>query len=192
MDGPGDITNHLSDLLKGDPQAVQPLWDEYFTRLVSLARTRLRNGRGGIRGPEDVALDAFDSFCRRAAAGRFRKLHNRTDLWGRLMKLTVNKAIDAVRRQEAEKRGGGWTRSAADLEEFLARGPSLSAAAEVADRFRHLMDLLPDDTFRRIVQLKLEGHTHPEIGMEVGVALATVDRKLALVRRLWAEADGDE
>jgi hypothetical protein len=65
------VTIPIEDLRYRNPDAVRALWDRYFQRLVALAREKLRNGRCGMADGEDMALGAFESFCRRAAEGRF-------------------------------------------------------------------------------------------------------------------------
>ena len=55
---------------------------------------------------EDVALNAFDSFCRDAKAGRLPQLDDRDDLWRVLLVITGQKALDLVRHETAGKRGG--------------------------------------------------------------------------------------
>src|SRR5262245_33857275 len=70
MAGEASITGWLRRLAEGDRQAVAPLWQRYFHRLVNLARARLRDGPRRIADEEDVALSAMDSFCRGAEQGR--------------------------------------------------------------------------------------------------------------------------
>src|SRR5262249_5412187 len=69
MASDGSITRLIVLLKEGDRAAAQPLWDAYFRRLVGLARARLRGTPRGMADEEDVALSAFDSFCRRAERG---------------------------------------------------------------------------------------------------------------------------
>jgi len=45
--------------------------ERYFRRLVGLARKKLRAAPRRAADEEDVALSAFDSFCRGAEQGRF-------------------------------------------------------------------------------------------------------------------------
>src|SRR5687768_6855781 len=105
MNGPGAVTGWLDGLRVGDDLAAQRLWEEYFRRLVGLARARLGDRPAGLNDPEDVALSAFDTFCRGVAVGRFPKLNDRHDLWQVLVMLTARKAINAVRREQAIRRG---------------------------------------------------------------------------------------
>src|SRR5262245_45042826 len=115
-DEPGSVTRWLKDLKDGDPVAARPLWERYFGRLVRLAHGKLQRARhAGDADGEDVALSAFDSFCRAARDGRFPKLDDRDDLWRLLVALTAHKASDEVRRARSRKRGGGAVRAEADL-----------------------------------------------------------------------------
>src|SRR5262249_44160402 len=103
----GSITQWLTPLKEGDHAAVQSLWERYFDRLVRLARGKLSGCRGLAADEEDVALSAFDSFCRAASAGRFPKLNDRDDLWRILVALTLRKAIHVRKYSTRARRGGG-------------------------------------------------------------------------------------
>ncbi len=98
------ITIWLKKLIAGDPAAAQPLWDVYFARLVALARARLRFVPRGAADEEDVALSAFDSFCKAVAAGRFPRLDDRDDLWQVLFVITTRKAIGLAHHETCAKR----------------------------------------------------------------------------------------
>src|SRR6516162_8802494 len=113
----GSVTRWIGDLVAGDAagSAAQKLWERYFDRLVHLARDRLRAGPRGPADAEDAALDAFDSFCRGAAAGRFPRLDDRDDLWALLVTITARKASAQVRRERRQKRGGGRIRGEQEL-----------------------------------------------------------------------------
>jgi hypothetical protein len=71
MSAPDSVTNWLVQLKAGDPAAAQALWEPYFPRMVALARQRLAGARRREADEEDVALSAFDCFCRGAEQGRF-------------------------------------------------------------------------------------------------------------------------
>ena len=185
------ITLWLGRLKAGDPDAAGPLWRGYFARLVALARSRLRAAPRAVADEEDVALSAFDSFCRGAGQGRFPRLDDRHDRWQVLLVLTARKAVDLVRWETAGKRGAG--RAVAD-DEALARvagaEPTPEFAAQVADECRRLLAALPDDTLRSVAVWKMEGYTNAEIAARVGLSEGTVERKLGLIRRTWGRGDG--
>ena len=104
----GSITNLYNRLQQGERDGVQKLWEQYFRRLVGLARTKLADvPRHGI-DEEDVALSAFDSFCRGAEQGRFPQLADRDDLWQLLATITARKASDLREYLGRDKRN--WRR----------------------------------------------------------------------------------
>src|SRR5436309_4156959 len=94
MSSAGSVTTWVGRLRAGDGAAAQRLWERYFRRLVGLARERLRGLRRRAADEEDVALSAFDSFCRGVGQGRFPRLDDRNNLWELLVVITARKAID--------------------------------------------------------------------------------------------------
>src|SRR5262245_18719722 len=99
------------------------------------------------------------------------------------MMLTARKTIDAVDRERAAKRGGGEVVGGRSFEAVFGNEPTPEFAAEVAEECRALLDRLGDDELRRIAVWKLEGYTNREIARGLGKSLATVERKLDLIRR---------
>jgi DNA-directed RNA polymerase specialized sigma24 family protein len=179
----------LAQLQAGDPAAAQPLWDRYFQSLVRLARSRLGARPRRAADEEDVALSAFDSFCRAATAGRFPRLDDRHDLWAVLVTLTERKANALADREGARKRGGGAVRGDSVLGDVdqAGREPTPAFAARVAEECERLLGRLDAEPgLRPIAQWKLEGHTNAEIATKLGKSLPTVERKLALIRSLWS------
>src|SRR5262249_13912931 len=132
---PGSITRWISDLRTGEDEAARRLWDRYFDRLVSLARSELRaRRREAVEDEEDAALNAFDSFCRGMARGKCERLSDRDDLWRLLALLTVRKARDQLQRQAAQKRGGGWVARAAAERPIGVDDRGSDAVADGLDR----------------------------------------------------------
>ncbi len=190
-DGGSSVTRWISALKQGDPAAAGELWESYFRRLVGLARTRLRDVPRLIADEEDVALSAFDSFCRRAEAGGFRRLRDRHDLLQILTLITVRQAVDLRNYQVRQSRGMGQVRSLGELtadrlEAIGGDGPTPELAVQLAEEYQRLMEQLGDSRLRSVATLKLEGYTNDEIAARIGCVTSTVERKLALIRRLWA------
>ncbi len=194
-DEQGSISRLLVDLKAGDAQAVQPLWERYFDRLVRLARVRLATGRRGAEADEeDAALSAFDSFCTGATHGRFPQLGDREDLWKLLVVITARKVAAQLQRRRAQKRGGGRVAATpcddADLlDAIVGHEPTPDFAAEVAEQYRLLLDRLADDGLRHVAVWRLEGYSNDEIAEKLGCARRTVARRLDLIRRIWLEAE---
>src|SRR5262249_25883610 len=166
-DKDGSVTVWIDALKAGEADAAQELWRRYFQALVRLARDRLRGAPRAVADEEDAALNAFDSFVRGAARGRFPRLDDRDDLWRLLLVLTERKALDQARHGRRQKRGGGKVRGRPGAGEADPPGgalvcvagaePTPAFAALVADQCRDLLGRLRDDSLRVVAQLRLEG-----------------------------------
>jgi RNA polymerase sigma factor (sigma-70 family) len=181
------VTVWLGQLQAGDPAAVRPLFDRYFRRLVGLARKRLQNAPRRADNEEDVALSAFDSFCRNAEHGRFPDLSDRESLWRLLATFTVRKASRQMR--------GGAVKTddrSEVLSEVLGREPDPEMAAEMAEECERLLSALSDPELRRVALLRMDGHSVEEVAKKIGCAPRSVKRKLQLIRSIWEREAGDE
>src|SRR5262245_59663885 len=175
------VTLWIAQLKKGERDAVRPLLERYFQRLVQLARARLQGVPGLATYDEDVALSAFKSLCLGAERDRFPQLADRDDLWRLLAVMTVRKAIDLQRRQRPP---------AADpetVEQLLSREPPPELAAEMTEEYRRLLDKLGEPQLQAIALWKVEGYSNKEIADRLGCVERSVERKLYRIRGLWAE-----
>jgi len=198
MSEPADqsVTRWIESLKDGDPAAAQRLWQRYIEALIRLARARLRGAPRRVADEEDAALSAFDSFCRRAEQGQFPDLKDRDGLWALLVVLTARKAADLVKHQGREKRGGGKVHGdsalrsadggsgAGGFDGLEGDDPTPEEAAILAEEVENLLGRLRDPALRAVAVWKLEGHTNAEIAERQGCSLATVERRLAIIRRL--------
>src|SRR5262245_25448769 len=191
MSSHDSVSQWLGRLQGGDPSAARLLWERYFPRLVALGRARLRAAPRRAADEEDVALSAFDSFCRGARLGRFPRLDDRDDLWQVLVLITVRKAIDLVHHERRRARGGRVQTFAdladSEIEALLGAGaePSPALAAQMADECRRLLKKLDEPTLRTVALWKMEGYSNQEIADRLDCVVTTVERKLQRVRRLW-------
>jgi DNA-directed RNA polymerase specialized sigma24 family protein len=191
----GSVSHWLGPLREDDPDAAQRLWERYFQQLVELARKKLR-ALPHREAAEDVALSAFDSFCRGANRGRFPQLADRDGLWRLLVVIAARKAAHYKRDAGRQKRGGavvvvGSGPAEADgetcLEQVVGREPTPEFAAQAADECRRLLGLLGDPELESVALLKLEGYTVEEIAERLGYVPRTITRKLRLIRGLWEQ-----
>jgi DNA-directed RNA polymerase specialized sigma24 family protein len=192
--------SNVRGLKHGDPEAIERLWADYFQRLVALARKHLPKHSRRAADEEDVALSAFQSLCKRAAAGQFAKLDDREDLWRLLVVITLRKARRVMRRGQTQKRGGGrvsgdsgFTADAeknapSNLAELLGEGPTPAFAAEVAEECERLLGQLGDDQLRSIALLKMEGYTVAEIAEKMSCGHRSVERGLQSIRAKWSSS----
>jgi DNA-directed RNA polymerase specialized sigma24 family protein len=199
MSDTGSVSEWVARLKTGEQAAAQHLWEGYFRRLVDRARQKLAGTPRRSADEEDVALSAFDSFCRGAAQGRFPRLDDRDDLWQVLILIADRKAIDLRHHELCARRGGGNVVGEADLgaagdesdSPALARIASAEPAphfvAQVAEEFRRLLSRLGAAELRSIALWKMEGFTVGEIAERINCAPRTVERKLHRIRTLWSD-----
>ncbi len=192
----GSVTRWLGQLQAGDSAAAQQLWERYFRRLVGLARKRLQGTPRRAADEEDVALSAFDSFCRGAEQGRFPDLADRDGLWRLLVMMTTRKAM-LLRRDEGRQKRGGGVHFAGDapadpdeeseLGQILSREPTPEFAAQVSEECERLLRRLDDEELKTVALWRMEGYTVEEIAARLGCVVRTVKRKLRDIRDTWEE-----
>jgi DNA-directed RNA polymerase specialized sigma24 family protein len=192
------ITQWIVRLKKGDAQAAERLWEQYFDRLTGLARARLAGSPRKAADEEDVALSVFDSLCRGAARGQFPKLSDRHNLWALLLVLTARKVCDYRTHEQAQKRGRARVVAVSELddsaarcgalESVLTREPTPGVALILAEECASLLNRLDGD-LRRIALGKMEGLSNREVASQLNCGLRTIERRLDLIRRIWTEDD---
>jgi len=198
MSSPGSISHWISALKEGNSAAAQALWERYYSRLIALARKKLQPVHSRAADEEDVVQNAFHSFFRAVAQGRFPQLNERDGLWRLLVGITANKALKQLEHEHRQKRGGALapvpigTRTPGPEEdtallEVVGDEPTPDFAALVADEYRRLLDLLGDDTLREVAVWKMEGYDNDEIAGQLACSRRTVARKLEAIRILWSK-----
>jgi DNA-directed RNA polymerase specialized sigma24 family protein len=194
----GSVSYWIARLQAGDREAAAPLWERYFRRLVELARAQLQGVPRRAADEEDVALSAFDSFCRGAERGRFPDLLDRDNLWRLLVVLTARKAAHLKRDAGRRKRGGGAPagqhlhggNEEVDLGQLICCEPTPEFAAQVADECRRLLDRLGDHELQAVALWKMEGYTNGDIAGRLACGLRSVGRKLRVIRGVWEQETG--
>lgn len=179
----------IEQLRSGDDHSAEHLWQRYFKELVRLAERRLPLQARRSFDQEDVALSAFHSLCEGVRGGRFPELSHREDLWSLLVVITARKARAKLRAETAAKRGGSAGPVEVELSNILGTEPTPEFAAELVDESERLLALLDDEDLRSIAIRKLEGYQNKEIAEEMGCALRTIERRLALIRQAWSELE---
>lgn len=191
MQEPGSITRWVSDLAVRDDDAARLVWNRYFHRLVALAKQQLQHRSWGGVDEEDVALSALDSFITRREAGGYPQLGSRDDVWKLLSVITRRKALNVMRREMADRRGGGQQVGPGfELLNAFRAEPTPEQAAEVLDEARRLLDIVlsnRDSSLRVIALGKLQGEDNSVLAKQLAVSRRTIERKLELVRLLWEQ-----
>jgi DNA-directed RNA polymerase specialized sigma24 family protein len=190
------ITLWMERLQSGDPDAAEVIWNQYFSRLVAVARLRLQSISRAAADEEDVALSAFKSFCCGVESGRFPDLADRDGIWKLLLVITARKASRLTKRERTEKRGSGKVIHASALDhqadshgdflgEIQGNEPTPDFAAEVIEEYLRLFSILGEGELHQIAIYKMEGFTNVEIAARIGRSEVTVGRKLGIIRKKW-------
>lgn len=192
-----EITVWVQQLADRPETSMEVIWQQYYEKLISVARRRLRGMPRRQLDEEDIVVDAMNSLFAGVQAGRFPDLNDRNDLWKILLTITARKAAKAIRANVAQKRGGGALRGesvfvrpgddgdGAGIANVLGREPSPEFADEVVRQCEELLGDLDDPVLTQIAALKLEGYTHEDIAERLGIAVRSVERKLARIRQCW-------
>jgi DNA-directed RNA polymerase specialized sigma24 family protein len=193
----GSITAWIHQLKAGEADAAQQLWIRYADRLTELARRKLGSAPRRIADEEDVAQSVFHLLCRGAQAGRFQNLHDRDELWWWLLMTTKQKSVDNVRRELAQKRGGGRVQALASrsargdssdelaLDDVIGAAPTPEFLVMLQEQNDRLLGLLRDDCLRSVAMWRMEGFTVAEIAAKLAIGVRAVERKLRLIRDKW-------
>lgn len=183
-DSHGSVSHWVDGLRAGDSVAAQELWNRYFSRLVSVAQSRLSKLSREASG-EDIALSALKSVMIGVRENRFPDLSDRHSLWPLLVTITARKAVSEQRRQLAQRRSRAVECRLEDVRDYIGIEPLPEFAVEVADELERLVRDLGDSTLRQIVERKLACCTNEEIADELGCSTRTVIRKLNRIRQEW-------
>lgn len=189
----------LDGLKANESTAQRAAWNRYFAELARVARRRLERAGAARRvaDEDDIVVSVFDSLFERLRQGEFGQISDELELWKLLLTLTDRKALNQGRRQRAQKRGGAHVRgdsvfagTAGDgrtgLEQVAFVEPTNAEADAFIASIRECLEGV-DGELSQIGELRLCGFTNEEIAARQNCSLATVERRLKLLRRCLEE-----
>lgn len=186
----------FDELCDSQSDAASRLWELYFQRMVMAARRKMDGVRRTDRDEEDIALSAFKSFCIGVREGRIRRRGDEVNLWPLLLRLTMNKAVDQIRRSNRKKRGGSGDENVDDtikpspmlVDDLMGKEPSPEMAAAASESFEFLLETLRatgDEELEPIALASFEGHAPADIAQQMKCSVRTVQRKLRSIHSIW-------
>lgn len=166
----GDDHDLAHALKRGDPDALEELYDRTSKRAFGLAYRILQDSAGA----EDVVQEVFLTVWRQA--NRLDPARGRITSY--LLTLVHHKAVDALR---SARRGARET----TLETVQLRSSEHDVADNVVrsigrDAVREALTSLPDDQRVPVEMAFFQGLTHVEISQRLAVPLGTVKSRLRL------------
>jgi len=193
----------LRAVKSGDKSALTPLWERYSRDLNAIARRLVSNGRLRAADEEDVLVSTFERLWSAAKQNQLASVENRESLARLLAKITTQRAIDFLRTERRQSRGGGAVRGDSvfptnDAGQGIGFGavpdksipPDLEVMAE--EETKKLLRALQDDELASIAVAKMNGFTNREIGDLLECSQSTVERSLRLIRKKWRRVLTDE
>jgi len=135
-----------------------------------------------------VVQSAYRSFFVGAREGKY-ELERGGDLWRLLVAITVHKLQDQIKHHTAERRNIdaeqrlGTSLVGIQAAQVLAQEPSPIAAIALIDELEAVLRDVPP-IYRRILELRLQGHTMQEIADSTHRSISAVSRLLEKVKLL--------
>ncbi|MEM8734610.1 MAG: sigma-70 family RNA polymerase sigma factor [Planctomycetota bacterium] len=160
--------------------------EQFQQRLLKLAKSRLPQRLRSRIDETDIVQSVFRSFFRRHEDSPF-QFREQDDVWRLLATITFRKVQRATRYH-------GQARRDIDREDLgeavdnlnKAEDPSASALAIMSELLDSILKQLAPK-HQSILRLRLEGYSVDEIAQQVSVSSRTVERALAMVRRIATE-----
>jgi len=193
----GSVSALISQLKHGDEESIRVLWDRYAAALIGTAQRNLRGHHPAKQDPEELAQSVFLAIYRGAINNRFEALNDRAGFWNLILTITQRKAIDRLRRETRQKRGGrkdesqtNAMRTAVDTDEVPSPQATPDIEVECGDLLEHLLRVLDSEDatgmLSQIAANRIAGWTVKDIASALDRTDRTIERKLERIRSIWA------
>jgi RNA polymerase sigma-70 factor, ECF subfamily len=165
--GPADIDALMRQVARGDSEAFETLYDELSPAVYGLARRVVRDPARA----EDVTQEVFLDVWRKAT--RFDTALGKAKTW--VMTIAHRRAVDAVRRSEAQKRQDH--QGAPDEVSHDEPGEALIAAEEYG-AVRDCLGTLTDLQLESVRLAYFNGYTYGEVAALLEKPLPTIKTRM--------------
>ena len=165
--GHADVDVLVSRVARGDASAFEALYDELSSAVFGLARRVVRDPARA----EDVTQEVFLEVWRKA--GRFDSALGKAKTW--VMTIAHRRAVDAVRRNESQKRQD--ERTAPEQVSHDEPADSLIAAEEQG-AVRECLETLTDLQLESVRLAYFNGYTYSEVATLLDKPLPTIKTRM--------------
>lgn len=177
-----DLNDLIRQFCNRSPTAAEELWHHYRPSLMRVVRRHLTRSVRRIADSEDFAQAVWKSMIEHA--DQLPRLETPEALGAYLAAVATNKIASAARAQRTLKRDTARCQSLEALQEMplTSCDPSPSQEAVAHEQYEQLTSGLRFE-HRRVVELRLTGHTIDEIAEQLGLNERTVRRVLDRLAR---------
>ncbi|HMP79552.1 MAG TPA: ECF-type sigma factor [Pirellulaceae bacterium] len=188
------VSNWIERTKQGDESAAERIWQRYFQALVHHAQRYVPTHLAQMSDGEDFALAAFQALLDGFRNGRFQHVTNRGDLWRILATIAGRRAVNHVKSELRQRRGGARRRQL-DGDDVVGERVAVDSfddpvsIAQFTETVQALFTALPNDELRAVASLRLAGHEIKDIAAQMQVSSRTIDRKLEMIRVIWKFKD---
>jgi RNA polymerase sigma-70 factor, ECF subfamily len=166
-EGPADVDVLVSRVARADATAFEALYDELSSSVFGLARRVVRDPARA----EDVTQEVFLEVWRKAA--RFDSTLGKAKTW--VMTIAHRRAVDAVRRNESQRRQDEKT--APEQVSYDEPADSLIAAEEQGT-VRECLETLTDLQLEAVRLAYFNGYTYSEVATLLDKPLPTIKTRM--------------
>ena len=164
---PPDVDNLMTQVARGDSQAFEALYDELSPAVFGLARRVVRDPARA----EDVTQEVFLDVWRKAT--RFDGARGKAKTW--VMTIAHRRAVDTVRRSEAQKR---QDHQAAPDEVTHDEPADALIEAEEHGAVRDCLETLTDLQLESVRLAYFNGYTYGEVATLLDKPLPTIKTRM--------------
>ena len=164
----------------GSQNAAHELYRRYSHRLRALARAQMSAELAGRVEVDDIVQSVFGSFFR-GVNGALYDVPKGEELWKLLLVIALHKIRNQGTYHQAGKRDVRRTVSTDETLDAVSNKEDGAASAFMKMVLDEALSQLPT-THRRMVELRMEGHTVEEIAAQTKRAKRTIERLLQQAR----------
>lgn len=188
----GSVTMLLHGMCEVDEAMTKEFWDLFFPRLVAVANKTL----GNQADAEDIAQETLVKFWSKTQVkGELPNDLNRFEIWGFLSTMTSRQAIDFLRKNSRQKRGGGKVLSesvlAVDATSHIGNLDGMMGELSFHEFdlvLEELIDALEPE-FKTLLICRMMGYTNTEIAEMLCCSQRHIRRQLVTLRGLLEGSD---
>ena len=185
----GSVSRLIEHAKEGDEPSLELLFQRFRSRLTRWAYRELNPVKCREFDADDIAIEAFHSFCVGLSDGKFPNLEDRHGLQTLLATITIRRAINRIEQANAQKRGAGRIGGESAFDQFdciASTGLTPDEQVILDDEIDYCITKLPgglQDIARRL----LIGYSASEIANDLNCSTRSIQLKAKQISQILRE-----